>query len=714
MTPTVLFRLLAKNWKWLVLTPLLSSIIVFMLTSRQDKEYSSSLEIYTGFASGYSITSTDNQRFDYYAVNNALDNLINTIKSDAVLEKVGLRLFAQSLIYGKQGDNKYITPESYDKLIAIVPNDVIQLVDYNSVDSTVSAMQKYMNKSSTNFIFELINLYHPHYSLWALSKIKVAKIGQSDLLSVNFTSNDPAICYQTLNILSIEFIQDYRSLREFQTTDVMKYFEDQLAQSSDKLSSAEDRYMKYNKNNRIINYYEQTKSISGQLEAFELNYDKLLIINNGAAKAAKQLENRVGLNSRLRLASDAILAQRNRIADRTAQITSLSIFADDSSYVHFNSSNFDIAVNQGKQELRRTLDSMDMYQNSPDGIEIDNILNQWLDQTVQYDASTAALKIMDERRLGIDKMFDFYAPVGASVKRQERELGIIEKEYLSLLRSLGEAKLRQQEIEMLSSALRVVDDPIFPISAEPSKRKMMSIMAFIVTFILILALIVIIELFDRTLHDALRAKRFSGLDVIGLVPLNHQYCKNCIENLDQIALSQVTAQIIRLRRSSNPTLINLISNESGEGKSYISNLIKTKFTQMGYTVQQLTADENFSTTSREYIEAQGPLDLLPADSPYFDIYITELPQATIDIIPNAFLETASLNLFIARANRAWHSSDTAIIKSFSQYTLYMILNGVQQDSMEVFTGEIPKKRSAFRRFLKRIVSQEFSARKTIV
>lgn len=714
MTATVFFRLLAKNWKWLVLTPLLSSIIVFVLTSRQDKEYSSSLEIYTGFASGYSITSTDNQRFDYYAVNNALDNLINTIKSDAVLEKVGLRLFVQSLIYGKQGNSEYITPQSYEKLIAIVPKDVIRLVDYNSVDSTVAVMQKYMNQNSTNFIFELINLYHPNYSIWALDKIKVDKIGQSDLLSVNFTSNDPALCYQTLKILSIEFLQNYRSLREFETTDVMKYFEDQLAQSSGKLSSAEDRYMKYNKNNRIINYYEQTKSISGQLEAFELNYDKLLIINNGAEKAAKQLENRIGLNARLRLTSDAILAQRNRIADRTAQITSLSIFADDSSYVHFNSSNFDIAVNQGKEELRKTLDSMDIYQNSPDGIEIDNILNQWLDQTVQYDASTAALKIMDERRLGIDKMFDFYAPVGASVKRQERELGIIEKEYLSLLRSLGEAKLRQQEIEMLSSALRVVDDPIFPISAEPSKRKMMSIMAFIVTFILILALIVIIELFDRTLHDALRAKRFSGLDVIGLVPLNHQYCKNCIENLDQIALSQVTAQIIRLRRSSNPTLINLISNESGEGKSYISNLIKTKFTQMGYTVQQLTADENFSTTSREYIEAQGPLDLLPADSPYFDIYITELPQATIDIIPNAFLETASLNLFIARANRAWHSSDTAIIKSFSQYTLYMILNGVQQDSMEVFTGEIPKKRSAFRRFLKRIVSQEFSARKTIV
>lgn len=714
MTATVFFRLLAKNWKWLVLTPLLSSIIVFVLTSRQDKEYSSSLEIYTGFASGYSITSTDNQRFDYYAVNNALDNLINTIKSDAVLEKVGLRLFVQSLIYGKQGNSEYITPQSYEKLIAIVPKDVIRLVDYNSVDSTVAVMQKYMNQNSTNFIFELINLYHPNYSIWALDKIKVDKIGQSDLLSVNFTSNDPALCYQTLKILSIEFLQNYRSLREFETTDVMKYFEDQLAQSSGKLSSAEDRYMKYNKNNRIINYYEQTKSISGQLEAFELNYDKLLIINNGAEKAAKQLENRIGLNARLRLASDAILAQRNRIADRTAQITSLSIFADDSSYVHFNSSNFDIAVNQGKEELRKTLDSMDIYQNSPDGIEIDNILNQWLDQTVQYDASAAALKIMDERRLDIDKMFDFYAPVGASVKRQERELGIIEKEYLSLLGSLGEAKLRQQEIEMLSSALRVVDDPIFPISAEPSKRKMMSIMAFIVTFILVLALIVIIELFDRTLHDALRAKRFSGLEVIGLIPLNHQYCKNCIENLDQIALSQVTAQIIRLRRSSNPTLINLISNESSEGKSYISNLIRTKFTQMGYTVRQLIAGENFSTTSREYIEAQGPLDLLPADEPYFDIYITELPQATIDIIPNAFLENASLNLFIARANRAWHSSDTAIIKSMSQYTLYMILNGVQQDSMEVFTGEIPKKRSVFRRFLKRIVSQEFSARKTIV
>lgn len=706
MTAVNFLRLIVRNWKWLLALPILASIAVFVLDGFKDKQYKSSLQIYTGFASGYSITSTENQKFDYYAVNNALDNLINTIKSEAVLQKVGLTLFAQSMIYGEQGNDKYISAKAYRELVDIVPDSIVALINPLSVDSTVVALEHSLKSNSSGFVYKLIHLYHPNYSLWALSQINIKKVASSDMLEVSYESNDPALCFQTLTILGREFTKYYQSLKEFHTHDVVAYFESQLTTSASRLRSAEDRFMQYSKDNRVINYYEQTKAVAGQLQAFELDYDKILALNAGAKKSIDQLESKIGMHARLRLKSEEILAARNRIAERTAELTAQSVFVDDSTFVRFDSRKFDSAVAAGQASLRKTIDTMDIYKNSPEGIEVDNILNQWLDNVVKYDASTAALGVLDTRRNEINQKFDFFAPVGATVKRQEREIGINESEYLSLLNSLALAKLQQQNIAMSSSSLRVVDEPLFPIQAEASKRKMMAIVAFMATFMLILTVLLIIELTDRTLRDSTRAAKFSGLDVINMLPINGKY--------NELAMSQLMTQIIRLRHSDLPVIINLLSSESGEGKSYIGDKIAKRFETMGYSVKRVISGKDFEPQSKRYVEAKSILELCSCENS--DVYIVELPSMIEGIVPPAMLESASLNLFVARANRSWLKSDDMLMWSLresSQIRLYMVLNGVEEDSLEVFTGELPKSRSHLRLMIKRAVTRQFSTKSSL-
>ena len=62
----------------------MTALAVLFLTKNTVKEYTSDCEVYTGIASGYGITSGDNDRVDYFAVNNAFDNLMATIKSTHV------------------------------------------------------------------------------------------------------------------------------------------------------------------------------------------------------------------------------------------------------------------------------------------------------------------------------------------------------------------------------------------------------------------------------------------------------------------------------------------------------------------------------------------------------------------------------------------------------------------------------------------------------
>lgn len=714
MSLTNFIRLLLRHWKWLILLPLVASIIVFIVISRRPKEFRSELQIYTGFGSGYSLSNTESQKFDYYAINNALDNLINTIQSDAVLEKVGLTLFAQGMIYGSQGNELYITKKSYNELLDIVPEDVKKLINNASIESTVTNLEEYMSRNNDNFVFELINLYHPHYSIWALKKIEIKKIGSSDLISISYQTDDPAICYQTLRVLSSQFIDNYKMLRTYETLDVVKYFEDQLAMSTQRLRTSEDSYMEYSKQNRVINYYEQTKAIAGQLQAFELDYDKMLAINAEAKKAMEHLEKKIGMHSKLMLESGVILAKRAEIASKTAEQTTSNIFTSDSTYTSFNVSNFDRAVAQGKAELRMMLDTMNMQRNSAAGIEVDRILDQWLDNAVQYDATTAALAVLDKRRDEIDKKFDFFAPVGATVKRKEREININEQEYLSLLHSLALAKLRQQDIAMSSSSLRVVDAPVFPISAEPSKRKLLSLAAFIAVFILTLTIILITDLTDRTLRDVARTRRLSGLDVAGVYPLSGPTQKSGFE---QLATRQLIAQIMQLRSQATlPLSINILSMEPREGKSFITEIVSDQLREMGYSVLTLSHESDFNINSKKYAEVSFASELSPTTDKMYDIYLVELPDATLNIIPNGLLKNATLNLMVCRANRAWHESDSRMSKFLtanSTTPIHIVLNGTSNEGLEVFTGELPKRRSKFRKIVKRITLREFSSKDSI-
>ena len=75
-----LIRLIKNHLLLVIFLPLLIAVFVFFLTRNEKREYTANTLIYTGLASGYTIESGQNSRIDYFTVNNAFDNLINTVK----------------------------------------------------------------------------------------------------------------------------------------------------------------------------------------------------------------------------------------------------------------------------------------------------------------------------------------------------------------------------------------------------------------------------------------------------------------------------------------------------------------------------------------------------------------------------------------------------------------------------------------------------------
>lgn len=126
----------------------------------------------------------------------------------------------------------------------------------------------------------------------------------------------------------------------------------------------------------------------------------------------------------------------------------------------------------------------------------------------------AELKVLKNRQQEIFDQYSHMSPVGTQVTRKQRAIGIAEDNYRNQIRGLAEANLRLKNIEMSTSNLQTISPPEYPLTDNGRKRTIYIIMAFFGSLIFIITYFLLIELLDRTLRDAERSKRLTGLPVI--------------------------------------------------------------------------------------------------------------------------------------------------------------------------------------------------------
>jgi succinoglycan biosynthesis transport protein ExoP len=260
-------RIILRNWKLLVLFPLLTAGVVFFLTRNTKKEYVSNTQVYTGIASGYGITSDENDRVDYFAVNNAFDNLMATIKSRESIEEVGMRLLAKHLLI-KKPSYKELSEENFNKIRESIPEKLrLQLIVKGSEDLTFFKIESFKKAKENNEIVQLLSSPGSIYSLDEISaNMSAMRKQSSDMIEISYKSNDPAVCQQTLQFIVDVVISRYKGIKGRETNNVVNYFEEQLRLAALQLRQSEDRLRDYSSQNKIINYYEQAKFVAESKE----------------------------------------------------------------------------------------------------------------------------------------------------------------------------------------------------------------------------------------------------------------------------------------------------------------------------------------------------------------------------------------------------------------------------------------------------------------
>jgi uncharacterized protein involved in exopolysaccharide biosynthesis len=619
-----ILRLLGRNLLLLVLTPIVLAVLVSYLTRKPTYSYSSETTLYTGIASGSSVEM--DKSLSFFATNTAFDNLINIIKSRETQQEVAIRLLAQHLMLEKY-DPKYISKQSFQSLRKITPDYITRLIvkkgkagpasapaatqgegtfSFESLDTTnamfmqpatidkaafeqtVKNLEAYMASSDTNFVYKLLYFNNPHYSIKAISSVNVQRISSSDLVKLKYDSDDPGICQQTLVLLTEVCIKNYKFIKENRSDAIVKYFEYQLAQAAARLKVGEDKLLQFNEENNIINYYEQSKAVAVVKEDLDVDYNNKRIKIAGLQAAIKRIEEKLNNQQQVNLKSSSIIEKRNQLGNINSKIATAETIEYGKTIDNEQLVKLKTEAERLKDEIRNSVNDLYGYGNTTEGLPVSTLLSDWIANVIEYEDTKAGINVLGERIKEFQKQYAIYAPAGANIKRIEREISVSEQEFLEILHGLNLAKLKMQDAE-LSSTIKAVDPPFFPLSPNPTKRKILVIMAALVGFLIVFSSILAFEYFDDTLKNTYKVSKFVKLKVLGVYPkillntgsLNFPFVTN---RLLEIIIQQIDLLTTKDTDSAGVRTLLFLGSLSNEGKTVTAGNIAWKLKKQGKKV----------------------------------------------------------------------------------------------------------------------------------
>ncbi|WP_106829355.1 GumC family protein [Parabacteroides pacaensis] len=691
--PLFISRFLYRIRYQLIFGSLIVTLLVAYFTQFLSKTYTVNTTIYTGIVSN---TTLDNETINNSQVSNTFDNLISVLRSQSTLENVSLHLLAMNLIHGNpEENNMYITAKNFQRLERLIPDEIKGLIDYQSEEKTVENLKKYATNSSLNFIYSLLNGKHPHYSYDALKKVQIKRIGNSDMIDLSYQSDDPGITTNTIKLFNNELLNNYNELRYKATDDVIAYFEEEVKKKVKKLKELEDALVEYNVKHNIINYEEQTKTTAYSLSGYEDRYESVKRDYESAQQLVKILESQLETRSKLLEANNDFIKTLDEISTINGKITEIETFTSEQALQNNpNLERYKEELRKAEQKIASISSDMDQYKYTKEGVAVPDMVTEWLKALIQKTKAKAELKVLEERKNEFKEKYKDFSPIGTEIKRREREISVTESSYLESLHALNLAYLKKKNIQLTTSGLNTVTQPTFPLSPNQGKRLLLIIGAFLGSLIFITGYNLLIELLDRTLRDAERTERLTGLKVSAAFSGRGQLrFRGYSKAWNRISATYACNKLDRYLEGGRPIYINLLSIETGEGKSFIAQYLIEEWEKIGLNIKYIKIGEDITIDS-SYLLASTFEEFCPSCvDENIDIFLIEYPAVQYNCLPPILINKASVNILVANSKRVWKNSDEKLLqhlKDISKDTSIIIyLNNASRETVEDFTGPLP-------------------------
>jgi uncharacterized protein involved in exopolysaccharide biosynthesis len=672
-------QLLIRNKKWVLYFPVIVGVAVFLLTRNMPHTYTSEMEIYTGIASGFNPDNDFENKIDFHAVNSRFDNLINIIGSRETRKDVAVKLLAFMLHHHEEMTNLLESSKNKELTQTLDEKFVGKFKRSNELE-TEEYLTLQIIKGNENEVYKLIfgELKNP-FNLKVLEDIKADRVGNSDMLRISYTCEDPYTCKKTLDITTDIFLKKYQDMRVGEANQAVKYFQEQTALAKGKLVASEQNLKSFRSANHVINYYEQTKYIADQNEAIEKNYSQLQMELQGYTTALAKVEAKIGNRWMIQLQSDQIVQARNNLSTELIKRGIEAVKSGEQSTTTSPS------IDNLKSSLKEHVDKLYTLNNSTEGVPGKSLLQEWLNLTVSKQETESKLQVLSANKEEFAKVFDRYAPMGSELNKLEREVETAEKEYLNLLHNLNQAILRQRNLEV-SETVSVIDEADLPIIPNPSKRFMMVIASVLSCIIITITLLIIRQYIDNSLASPLQLEKLTGLKA------GTAFMANVVE---QPVLDEMDSRSLERWQMA---IYESLSASDGVG-TILSVPFNCPFEEMKKYVSKLEASMSNLEAPLHVIDVR---DFTPGtEGSNMVISNRVFPEQQ----PKKLLEQTKAIFIFFDATQKLDEYQTQVLESWKKTGISIkgILVNTSEQHISKYLGEIPRKRSKLRTFIKKQV-----------
>ena len=699
MSPADILRIFLRHWKLLLAVPLVLGGALFYATRHEQKSYASETTIYTGIASGYSLTG--NSESDYFRTSNAFDNLLSLIKSRETKEGAACYLLASHLQL-KELNPALLNWASLSRMRTVVPTELRKKLTGPTLADTRRNVVAYASADDTNELYRLLNSHDPVYSVEALGKVNATRLNTSDLVNLELEAEDPAICRASLELTTEVFLAAYRSLRMGQTADVILYYEAETAKALKSLNAAEDKFLAFNRDNNIINYYEQTKYIAGEREYLNSDVNKIEMQRAASAAALAAVEKKLANRGAALLSSSELLLLRRKLEQLQVEIANRQLFASQREGAAQPVQPLQAQADETVQAIRTTLNDHYSQLNSVTGIPSKGLLDEWVRNMLDVTANDARLRVMAKRKGEFMEEYHKMAPLGAMLKRIEREIELTQKTYFALLTSLNDSKASQQNNE-LTTNLKIVAPPFLPSQAKGGKRLVVVAGGAFGGFFFVAATLLAMGLLDKSLRMPAVAQQQTGLPVLGLLPahptgllkktkkppknpqpFDNSYAQAATEHLARQVLRRVSAAA-----SPAPFVVGVLSPLRGEGKTTVAQALARRCDAIGLPTLVLYPEGTNAGPADEHTHYYAPelatlhrwnlAELTQHHATDFKLIVIEFPAVLEATYPVTLLPQLHLALLTLKASRVWQATDRqalAELRTATAAPVEVVLYGV--------------------------------------
>jgi uncharacterized protein involved in exopolysaccharide biosynthesis len=659
-------------------------------------------------------------RIDNVQTLNEYNNVLSIIKSRSLAEETGLRLLAQHLMQDAPS-GLIINEEAFNELMEETPADVKRLIIKGDMEKSYHNLKHNVTHDKNGYLYKLLNEDHPHYSVEGISKLSAERIGASDLIKLSYDSDDPAIAYNTIKFATEIFNNKYIVLKKNQSSNAIAYFQRKLRELAAQLQVAEQKLLEYNIANNIINYDEQTEQITTQQEKIELRLQDVKMEYEAAGAVIQKLEDEIEARYKINLQNRQIFDLRKQLVKANNEIAQLQVYEDAENPNKMK----DLILQRAQLErrLKNNVDSIYLIDSKTYGLDFQRMMSEWLTAITNYESNAAYYKSMLERHREFMSQYKELAPVGATIKRYEREINVIENEYLNVLNNLNVALQKEQNMEMVTD-MKMMDEATLPLIPNPSRYPLYILIVMLFSLIFYIAALLIIEILDMRIKTTNNLQTLTELEVLGAYCPESENYPPAAEHINKRTAVFIFEKIRELASSSSqPMVIQVLSVWDQAGKSDVANLIYKELKERSWNVKifNFAAVASADKDSGVKEDPSDPYSLTyryrNSDS-YDELfsYLRAKPEVIISILPSVshgidnsvIIKSADLSIIAFDSLLTWHEAESLHINKLKQLigqNLYPVLTNGRVEYLEDMYGEIPKDRSYLRKQLKKSLTR---------